>query len=269
MSNNETMFNNQEQVGEKPAETVQQNDQSIVQPTNQVASTPTPPELTGTIAELVGPDKKFKSVEALAQGKLESDRYVDELKERLVAAEAKADSSTTTESVLDIIREERSNTELQTENTTPTISRDDITTLIKETLSDEEKAKLGDQNLATVNKAFIDSYGDVTKAREAFATKANELGLSVDRLTEIAAESPSALLTMTGVSQLNRPSTSSANLGTVNTEANFNQKTELAKGTKAYYDNIRKTDKRLYMSPDIQGEIDKASQAGTYVLDSN
>jgi hypothetical protein len=53
--------------------------------------------------------------------------------------------------------------------------------------------------LEAVNEAFISHFGDVEKAKAAYKSAAEEAGVGLDFMTDLAARSPEAVLKLAGI----------------------------------------------------------------------
>lgn len=208
------------------------------------------------VAQLVGEGKKFRDVESLAKGKLEADRHIEEItktlnelreevskqdyaKDLLAKLQDKGTESGTVNSAMD------TNTgNSATGNTSPDAS--EIETLVEQLITKKEQSRTLEQNIAVANDAVVKQYGE--KAAEVVKTKASELGMSVERLKEIAAESPTAFLQLLGVGQ-SKEITRVTNPTSIRTET-LNSNTQ--DRTFQYYQNMRKENRNLYYSPKIQ-----------------
>lgn len=135
------------------------------------------------------------------------------------------------------------------ENTTPVFSEDELKSLVATTLSElsvEEKRK---QNVAAVDSKLTELYGD--KAGSMVEAKAKELGMSLDKLQDIASESPVAFMQLVGAEQTeSKPDFTQS---TVNTNADsFNTP---QKRNFAYYQKLRKEDSKRYYSNAVQQQM--------------
>lgn len=215
-------------------------------------TTPTSETLTGTVAELVGEGKKYKTLEALAA----SVQYANEHIARL-EAEAKAREKAKADEVFE---------KLLTTNPVPqptaSLTQEDVTKLITDTLTQGEKTKIEANNLKFANDTVLNHFGDVTKAKEFIANKALELGLSQEFLMSTASKSPTAFLNVVGLTVNKDAVNNKVITNSVNDIKNLNSNAPV--GSKEYYDNMFKTDKRKYFSPGIQKEIQSAALKGTY-----
>lgn len=81
----------------------------------------------------------------------------------------------------------------------PSIDPEAITNLVKSQLASARQEEQQSLNRQTVKSALVGKLGE-EKAAEFFNQKAIELGMDASRLTQLASESPQAVLAMLGVS---------------------------------------------------------------------
>jgi type IV secretory pathway VirJ component len=217
-------------------------------------------EGTNPLEVLVGEGKKFKTVEDLAKGKLEADRFISELqrqtaelqeelkknlyeKEVLASLQAKA---TATGDVSNAGQKTTSTTEGETK---PKPGEADIESLIEKTIQERERKNIASQNLSAVESHLTEAYG--TEAQKVVNQKAKELGLTVQRMQELAAESPTAFLSLLG-EKPKQPLTIKD--GSVRTES-----LGLQGATRdwAYYQKLRRENPKLYFTPATQQQLMK------------
>jgi len=136
------------------------------------------------------------------------------------------------------------------ENTTPTVSEPDLKSLIEETLTQREAANTARQNLEATDAKLTELYG--TESAAVVEKRVKELGMSKERVQEIAAESPTAFFKLIGedVPRESNP----IRQGTVNTEAGFNSQST-GKRNWQYYQNLRRENSKLYYSPKTQNQM--------------
>lgn len=214
------------------------------------------------VSELVGDDKKFKDVQGLARGKLESDNYIKELTGRLDELRKELDSRTNLDTFLKEMKELK---EVRSPSQTPQEQRDtpvpptskelDDST-IEETLSrllDQRMQKQqSETNLEKVQKVLKDQFGD--EASRVINHKANELGMTVKDLEGLATRSPSAFLTLVGVSSERQtlPSVPAAR-----SSLNLDGK-QVGVKNKAYFDKLKRDNPQAYWNPQTTVEMIKA-----------
>jgi hypothetical protein len=202
----------------------------------------------------------WRDPEVLAKGKIEADSYISTLEKQLaeireelqkkdydqeVLSRAK---SKATESSTENSRLSNNRGAADVENTTRQISEDDLKSLVEQTLSQRQKEETLKSNLSFVDEELTKTYG--TEASSVIKQKATELGMTMDRLKEIAEESPNAFFTLIGEKkrQMNplisgSVRTEGVNMGG-NSERNFN-----------YYQKVRKENRALYFSPKFQQQM--------------
>jgi hypothetical protein len=204
--------------------------------------------------------ENWRNPEVLAKGKLESDLYISELKAKMSEMEKVLGEQDWSKQLLDQLRdkaasptganpgEPNKNNEsgATTErNTNAAVSEDQISSLVELSLTKREQLNTQTQNLSLVDKQLEEAYG--TEAEAVVVKKAKELGISTDRMKELAAESPSAFFSLIGEpkrAELVRRE------GSIRTEgvtfASSNERTW------AYYRQLRKTNPKLYNSRQSQ-----------------
>lgn len=206
--------------------------------------------------QLVGEGKKFKDMEALAKGKLEADRHIGEITKTLDELRAELAKQDYAKSLLEQMSKGSEATAEQsslntpspsnTENTTQSAS-EDIEALVEKVITAKERTRTVSQNLSVVSEEMEKQYGD--KAGQILKTKSTELGMSIERLKEIAAESPTAFFQLVGVSAKGKPTAPVATQSSIRSE-NFSSNSQ--ERDFDYYQKIRKENRSLYYSPKVQ-----------------
>ena len=144
-------------------------------------------------------------------------------------------------------------------NTNPSLSEEDLKSLVERTLTERDKDSVVKQNLNLVNNEMEKSYG--TDASTKIQNKAKELGLTLERMQEIAAESPTAFFNLIGEPKKDfRPMVE----GSVRTEG-VNMQASNERDW-SYYQNLRRDNRSLYYSPKIQRQLmeDKSRLGGKF-----
>lgn len=201
----------------------------------------------------------WRDPEVIAKGKIESDTHIKELERQL--EEMREDLSkqdyanqllqqlqnkapaSTAESVV-APTHEGGTTEA---NTQPEISEDVLKSLVEKTLTEREFANTKQQNIDSVTQQMQEKYG--TDAQMIINRKAEELGITAQRMEELASESPSAFLTLIGEPgvpspNLTRGSVNTNGLGQASTERDF-----------SYYQKMRRENRSGYYSPKVQQQM--------------
>jgi len=230
-------------------------DQTKGQDGNQTQQTQTQEDWLAKIVEVKG--EAFKDPQVLAKSKLESDNYIKQLESQLTDLRTELSKEDAAKKLLAELQSRRQDPnansvpkqgETNPSDTKPVLSEDVIQRLVEETLSKREQANSAQQNAKMVQDQLTQKYG--TEAKAHVEKKAQELGMSFDRLSALAAESPSAFMTLIG-----EPKTEfkAPVQGTINTAAgNYSNPSER---NWDYYQNLRRTNKTLYFNPKTQQQM--------------
>lgn len=205
--------------------------------------------------------EKWQDPEVIAKGKVEADNHIKELerqleelrgdlskneyaKQLLETLQGKAEVPTSSKTV--DAQEKQSEGSAADQNTTGDAG--DLESLVEETIRKREQQQTAQQNLTQVNETLTEAYG--TEASKVVKERAQELGMSLERLQEIAAESPSAFMRLVGDSPAveKNPTTTSS----VNTTAAFNRSGERNWN---YYQDLRRSNPKQYYSPKVQNQL--------------
>lgn len=169
---------------------------------------------SGVLQELVGNDKKFKTIDDLAKGKLESDRFIaklesenKELRELVTKAQARLEETERRTLFLERVTSEHRDTSehgsstkepaqpIPGDKTTSirALSQDDVIKLVEE----RERDKMQQANLETVDRTLTKEFG--AEAKDLISRKAAELGLPLEYLVNTAKASPTAFYNLIGL----------------------------------------------------------------------
>lgn len=230
-------------------------DQTKGQDGNQTQQTQTNEDWLAKVVEVKG--EAFKDPQVLAKSKLESDSYIKQLESQLTDLRTELSKEEAAKKLLAELQSRRQDPnansvpkqgETNPSDTKPELSEDVIQRLVEETLSKREQANSAQQNAKMVQDQLTQKYG--TEAKAHVEKKAQELGMSFERLSALAAESPSAFMTLIG-----EPKTEfkAPVQGTINTAAgNYSNPSER---NWDYYQNLRRTNKTLYFNPKTQQQM--------------
>lgn len=200
--------------------------------------------------ELVGPGKKFATVEELAKSYSHGQNHI---------ATLEAEHAQWREGIQEQIQRQQ-NPDQNTPPPAKTEQRADDVNLddrIREAIEQTKNQERLTNNVNQVSEKLVGVYGDPQKANQAMVQKANELGLTVEDLMDQAAKSPKAFFALVGLNDSPRqaPATrSDVNPAALNT---LNPTRQAQVGTYAYYEQLRKENPRLYNSPKIQLQMHK------------
>lgn len=205
--------------------------------------------------------ENWKDPEVLAKGKLEADGYIKTLEEQLAQMREDLKKQEYQAQVLEQLQNKAADTtaaktgvpndngSAETQNTTAGLSEEDLKSLVEKTLTQRDKEASVKQNLAQVDKALEETFG--TEALAVVQKKAQELGMSIERMKDIAAESPNAFFALIGEKPkqpLNPMIQGSVRTEGVNMQAS-------AERDWSYYQKLRRENKNLYYTPKIQQQL--------------
>jgi hypothetical protein len=197
---------------------------------------------------------------------MEADAFIEQVKSENASLRAELEKKINAEDQLAQLRAEltksKQNADEPKGNNNPSLTTEAIEDIVTKSITRIETQRTATQNVKTVEGTMVSHFGNVDKAKAAFAEKANQLGMSTEELTAIAAKSPTAFFKLVDLGVSNQPNQTRLTKSDVNLATLEDTKTK--EGSKEYFDNIRKTNAKLYWSPKTQQEIFKSKKAGTY-----
>jgi len=204
--------------------------------------------------------ENWSDPEVLAKGKLEADGYISNLESQLTELREELKKQDYSKTLLDQLQEQAAdpttakleepsnNSSTNSQNTTASLSEDDLKSLVEKTLTEREKGTAVANNLSLVDQELEKSFG--TEAKTKVSNKAKELGMSMERIREIAAESPQAFFALIGEPE---KTFSPMVQGSVRTEGvNMQNSTER---DFSYYQKLRRENRNLYYSAKTQQQM--------------
>ncbi len=230
-------------------------DQTKGQGGNQNQPPTNPVDWLAKIVEVKG--EAFKDPQVLAKSKLESDTFIGELQRQVEELRTELSKEEYAKKLLNELQGRRQDPnanlapkdgETKPSDTKPELSEDVIKRLVEQTLTQREQSNTSTQNTRLVQEKLQEKYG--TEAKAHIEKKAQELGMSFERLSSLAAESPTAFMTLIGEPQ---PEYKPLVNGTVNTSSA--QYSNAAEKDWNYYQNLRRTNKTLYFDPKTQQQM--------------
>jgi hypothetical protein len=214
--------------------------------TDQTTSTTQPKDATpptGPLSELVGPDKKFKTVDDLAKGKQESDAFISKLQDENAELRKLANTVGDLESKIKFLSELKSVTPTEPVTTpapvTPQgtapkgLTEEDVVRVMESRRAEERRVN----NVREANAALMSQFG--SEADAVLSLRARELGVSKEYLNEMAAQSPQAFYATIGFSP--KGSSSSPTLSSRVTGQNVGGATPSSTGLRneKYYNDLK------------------------------
>lgn len=212
------------------------------------------------IEELVGDDKKFKTVDDLAKGKFEADQFIERLTKEMNDLRQELNTRLTLEEYLNKIQggpggEQHKDDDPPNEpkggDGSPGLKPEDIQRLIDERVSKREQERVQESNLKLVKDTLVSQFGPQYSSK--LEEIGNNLGMSKEDITDMARLRPKALLALVGAapgaSQQQTLFTPPAGTNTAS------QPRGSVERTKSYYDKMKASDPKGYWNPKIQNQM--------------
>tara|TARA_R100000742_G_C4257760_1_gene75614 strand:+ start:220 stop:963 length:744 start_codon:yes stop_codon:yes gene_type:complete len=219
----------------------------------------------GYLEKMVGEGQKYANVEELAKGAIHGNDYINKLEGELAELRGELDKRLTAEEVAQQIKretqEQQAQLQMTRENTTSQLDEESLSKLISNTIEQKDVQKQADSNIQAVDKRMKELYG-ADKAKDIVQQKAQQLGVPVDKLAEIAATSPEMFFNSIGISQSQSQPTPTTTVSTTNTEAvqTMNSATQAEEGTWDYFEQLRRANPKEYFKPATQQKLFKMRQ---------
>lgn len=216
------------------------------------------------LEQYVGEGKKFKDVNELAKAYANADKFIPELKTDLqntrefIAEELKkiAERNNVEPPVLTEERREH----LPSSDAPPKDAGEDLEARIAKALEERDEIKKFQSNAAIAESVLVEHLGSKEEAIKAVQAKAVEMGVEPSYLKEAAFKSPKVFFNLMGINPESKPT--SHNTPAPSSEVNPNM---LGAGkpkpsTYEYYNQLRKSDPKLYWSPKVQANMHRDAQ---------
>jgi len=212
--------------------------------------------------------EQWSDPEVIAKGKFEADSYIEELKKQNEELKSQAERAAKLEELVakiekkatestDVNSQSQSQGGANNSETKNPVSEDDLQSLVESVLTKREQESTVKQNLGQVNSQLEQLYG--TEADATVQKKAQELGMSMSRLQEIAAESPTAFFSLIGEKPKDfKPMTQ----GSIRTESVNMQSSN--KRNNAFYQELRKKNPREFARAQDQMLKDRMTQGDAF-----
>lgn len=211
---------------------------------------------------LVGEDKKFKSVEDLAKGKIESDNFIKQLQNELAELRDQVGKHQTMEEIktqiLSSLKQEKPLEQpVQPPTREPNDSdKVDVESLVATLLEKREIETRQKTNKQVVQDALEKKFG--ADAQLILNQKAKELSVSLDYLAKVAHESPSAFFRLVGIDQATpahqpAPAPRSSQSAPVTPQSGVRNK--------SYYEKLKTVNPSEYFSQKTQMQMYKDAMA--------
>lgn len=217
------------------------------------------------VAELVGPDKKFKTIQDLARGKYESDilipiqnRRMDDMRTDYLRERELNMSRAKLEEIVDQLSKKQlasnENTQVNEAPTEkPQINPKDIEDIISRKLKESDLSKRQEENYNIVRNKLKERFGN--NYANVLKTQVEDLRLSDEDVNALARKSPDAFFRLMGLDLKEQKDSYQAPPKSSQRSDSFAPKVE--KRTWSYYQNMRKNDPTLYYNPKTNDQMVK------------
>lgn len=187
------------------------------------------PQVPEELKELIGEGKKYKTVDDALRSVPHAQQHISTLEQQMEDLNKEVARRRAAEEILEEVRNQRG--QEQPAATTPDASpasEKDVEQLVESMLdrrltAREQEASVK-QNQQSVVSGLTEKYGE--KAEEVYTQKAEELGVPVSFLDDIAAKSPQAVLAYFSGSSKSGPTRTSPGLNTEQVAQNHSQQTQ-------------------------------------------
>lgn len=225
--------------------------------TNPIFTDSLEDNLENPLADYVGEGRKYSNVADLVKGYENGQVHIARIEQenREYREKLQADIDAQRARLLTPPSQESNPTAQQADQRT---SEQDLVERIREVNRQDRVAEKQASNLETATNRLIDTFGDADAAKARVHARAQELGVSVKFLMDSAAQSPAAFFATMELEKAPRPTAaprSDVNTAALNTQVPGNAKP----GTYAFYEELRKTNPKLYNSPKVQLQMHTAA----------
>lgn len=214
------------------------------------------------VAALVGADKKFKTVEDLARGKLEADAFIEQLKREAAemrdALERSQSATDTNETLKAMLEQLAASKENESDNPAPAFSPEELSKLVEAKVNEIDQSRGRRANRERANAELLKRFNNNTEtARKYVEEQAQRLSMTVEQLGEMAETSPEAYTRLLGIAPTPKPSASPLSVrsaGPINDEPSQVRNAE-------YYRQLRKQLGPKFYDPKIQQQRMRDAEA--------
>lgn len=218
------------------------------------------------LEELVGEDKKFKSVEDLAKGKAEADAYIQTLVQRLDEQKNQSSTLSSLQELLSEIKTKRQEEDTQDEpqsSVTPDagtqVDPNTIKDMVESLLNEREQSRMRETNSQKVHRVLEENFG--AQATAVLNQKAKELGMSLAELKDLSLKTPTAFFRLVGAQEGAQKPAVGVPVPQPGIRTAHPSTTSSGPRGKSYYDNLKRTNPKLYFDQKTTVQMHKDMQA--------
>ena len=210
-----------------------------------------------TLEDLVGDGKKYRDPNEVAKAYVHADALIEKQKADLAEANARS-------KVLEDLLEARQSG--KPPEVVPPVRQEppaqeppkvdvDISELVRKEMTSASEEKRKTDNINSAAQTLNSHFGSPAKAQEAIRARASELGVGFEWLRNVASDSPAAFYASMGIA----PAARSNNTPAYSPEVRLPGRVDNVRNY-TYYENVRKTNPKAYVTPEIRAQMFKDAQ---------
>jgi hypothetical protein len=175
-------------------------------------------QIPETASTFIGEGKKYSDVSKALESIPHAQSHIQTLEAELESLKTKFEARSSVEETLQNFIKDQKNQVTDPPTRQPEIDLNTVADLVNQQLQASKDNDVKQGNISEVVKTLTEKFGDRSKAHEAFQRKAQDLGVDIGYLNELASTSPKAVYALFGES---KPVANSPSFGktSVNTEA--------------------------------------------------
>lgn len=151
-------------------------------------------QLPESVSQFIGEGKKYSDINKALESIPHAQSHIQKLEQEMAEMKAKLEAQSSVEETLKKFTSQK----VQETPTGQPIDLNEVFSQFEERLSAREQQKVAQQNIGEVVETLTSHFGDKSKAEQSFINKANELGVNVQFLNDLAAKSPKAVYELFG-----------------------------------------------------------------------
>ena len=205
------------------------------------------------LAQQKGDDKFKRDFEEVAKSAFHANEHIVRLEDQIKQQAEDLSNSVTKDEVEELVKKMANEISVQRTpnegNTTP-VDSSELESLVTSVVEKREQQSVTQRNIQTVQESLKEAFG--TEDEKHVKAKSEELNMTMDEMTALAARSPAAFMSLMG-QPLNKQ-TNSMPTSAISQVNNTNERNY------EYYSKLRKENPKLYYSPKIQLQMGEDRQ---------
>jgi hypothetical protein len=213
------------------------------------------------VSELVGEGKKYADVPTALKALVASQSHISTIESENEKLREQVKNGKTVDDIFDVVSNQSNQSD--DEGKTAPVDTDKVVTEVVNVLEQRDKKKTAADNVKSASDQLTEKMGDQDAARKALETKAAELGVGLEFLMSIAAQSPKAFMQYFDGQAKTAESGSASSESSVNTQS-MDVTRSAQQGTREWWANQRreKGDGWYFAPAQAKQRLDDASRLG-------